>query len=114
MTDIRLNDRWQRIEYPVLLEAARQVEDRADVSIRAMATAANTDEQDVELALQRLERAGYLTTQRGARRASGEASLWGVELEERGLRATGLWPDEDQAADALVQLLEQAAGGRRR
>jgi hypothetical protein len=104
-----MGDRWQRRDFPVLVEATRQVDAREAVDVHAMAVAADTDEDGVDEALAALEDAGYLDTIRGPTRTSGDAQLHGVRLRERGLRATGLWPNDDDQADALVQVLEQAA-----
>ena len=40
---------------------------------------------------------------------AGDPTIWVTGLTERGRRKTGLWPDDESTADALFDLLAQAA-----
>ena len=66
------------------------------------------DEGQVELALKALEPT-YLRIERGPSRGGDGGTMYVTGITDDGRRATGLWPNEEQAADALVELLTQAA-----
>jgi len=56
---------------------------------------------ELEVALRNLERGGYLEVEWGY----GSFSI--TEITEKALRASGIWPDEEQVADQLLWVLEQ-------
>lgn len=64
------------------------------------------DEDDVVAALQSLH--GTYATGEALNSLGGAMGFFVTGLTERGRRVTGLWPDEDQTADALVDLLTKA------
>ncbi|MDP9824065.1 hypothetical protein [Nocardioides massiliensis] len=107
MTQNRLPDRWHSRDFPVLLEAARLL-DAGEMPVSSDDIAANVgfDEDDIIAALQALH--GTYTTGEALDSLGGVLGFFITGLTERGRRATGLWPDEEQAADALVELLTKA------
>lgn len=92
----------------MLLEVARLLDAHEEFDVEALEPALQLSEDDVQDALMALESGQYVQLH-GNRMASGEMYVVGVTLLERGRRSVGLWPDEEQAADALIELLTQAA-----
>ena len=107
MSENRLPDRWHSRDFPVLLEAARLL-DAGDMPVSSDDIAATLafDEDDVVAALQALH--GTYTTGDPLDSLGGVMGFIITGLTERGRRVTGLWPDEDQTADVLVELLTKA------
>jgi hypothetical protein len=107
VTQDKLPDRWHSRDYPVLLEAARLL-DAGEMPVSSDDIAANTglDEDDVVAALEALH--GTFTTGQALNSLGGPMGFFIGGLTERGRRATGLWPDEEHAADALIELLTKA------
>lgn len=107
----RLPDRWHTREFPVLLAVARRLDDSNDVvdaDDEELQGELGVDQPTLARSFIALSHAQYIevaTTEM----MSGDRFATAHELLERGRRAAGLWPDEDAAADALVQLLNQAA-----
>ena len=95
-----LRDRWESRDRPALLELARQLDETrstlhtGDPDIMAAVVALMPTYLDAKV-----QRSGggepYVATIRG--------------LTDRGRREVGLWPSETAAADALLELLQQAA-----
>ncbi|MBC2933046.1 hypothetical protein [Nocardioides sp. zg-1228] len=112
MTHELLPDRWNDRDFPALLAAARILEsdspEDADTQLEEFQEAAGLSERELVRALIGLEQAGYIETQ-GSAPLAGDPTIWVTGLTERGRRKTGLWPDEESSADALVDLLAQAA-----
>ncbi|MGH3481478.1 MAG: hypothetical protein ACRDQD_32265 [Nocardioidaceae bacterium] len=112
MTHDLLPDRWHDRDFPALLATARILEsdtpEDADTQLEAFQKAAGLSERELVRALIGLEQAGYIETQ-GVAPLAGDPTIWVTGLTERGRRKTGLWPDEESTADALVDLLAQAA-----
>jgi hypothetical protein len=112
MTHDLLPDRWHDRDFPALLAAARILEgdtpEDADTQLEAFQEAAGLSERELVRALIGLEQAGFIETQ-GVAPLAGDPTIWVTGLTERGRRKTGLWPDEESTADALVDLLVQAA-----
>jgi hypothetical protein len=109
--DIPIDDCWYSRDLPVLREAARQAaanNDRLNADTQRMATAANTDTDGVEAALKALEDGHYVSVLRSPTRADGHATVWGVEIRERGRRTVGIWPNQQQPVDRLLEALRQA------
>ena len=109
--DTPIDDYWYTRDLPVLREVARQViasDDLINADTHRMAEAANTDADGVEAALTWLEDCGYLTTRRSPARADGHATVWGVEILERGRRTVGIWPNQQDPVDRLLEALRQA------
>ena len=104
-----LADRWHALDFPVLLSIARRLE-CGDGSAHPHPIAeelAGCNVDDV-IASFKVLNGRYIEAvfQYGDNRI---LSARATSLTERGLRATGLWPREDEAAEALVDLLNQAA-----
>lgn len=108
MTELR-PDRWHSRDFPVLLEVARLLDDGArHVQVRDL-EATGFDFKQLIAALGALV-PGYLTGKQ-LDTLAGPVDFVVTGLTERGRRTTGLWPQEDAASDALVELLNQAADG---
>lgn len=105
----KLVDRWHSRDFPVLVAAAQRLESNGvaflsnNLSLELKMT---TD--DVGLALAALV-PSHLEGERMESAAAGPCEYVVTGITERGRRATGLWPDQEQAADALIELLTQAA-----
>jgi hypothetical protein len=108
MADDRLPDRWHSRDFRVLLEVARLIDAHEEFDVEALEPALQLSESDVQDALIALESGRYVQLH-GNRTASGDMYVFGVTLLERGRRSVGLWPNEEHAADALIDLLTQAA-----
>jgi hypothetical protein len=107
VTQNRLPDRWHSRDFPVLLEAARLL-DAGEMPVSSDDIAANLgfEEDEAVAALQALH--GIYTTGDALSSLGGVMGYLITGLTERGRRVSGLWPDEDQTADALVKLLTKA------
>lgn len=107
-----LSDRWRDRDFPTLLAAARILESDdpvdADSQLEAFQEEAGLNERELARALIGLEQAGYIQTH-SITSMAGDPTVWVTGLTERGRRKTGLWPDEEATADALVDLLARAA-----
>jgi hypothetical protein len=110
--DHNLPDRWGTRDLPVLVAVARRLDagervvDADDEEL--LVELAPLDRDAIANALMALANAGYIDC--GVNMMlSGDKFVAAHTLRERGRRAVGLWPNEEQAADALVGLLTQAA-----
>lgn len=102
-----MQDRWANRDLPVLLAAARLLEDTDDApGFGEIAATTGLDEADVVRALTALDGV-YLRAIRSDT-FSGLDDFDVEALTERGRRAVGLWPTGD-GPDALVSALQQAA-----
>lgn len=108
MSQEPLPDRWRSRDLPILLEAARHADRGDEPDLPAMAAVAGCEPRDVERSLVALEDAGYLRTVRGPDTLTGPGTIWELEILERGRRATGLWPNGDDAVAQLLDALRQA------
>lgn len=105
-----LNDRWHATDFPVLLEVARRIERRdGSISAHRVAEALGRDHNDVIHSLLSLAEPGGWVVGQPLRGDNQILAFMVGGLTERGRRATGLWPSEEAAADALLDLLAQAA-----
>lgn len=106
-----LADRWHDRDLPVLIEIARLIEDGKHVlqdTVRD--TLPELGELDVQSAFRALKPTYVEDIPRSTDTRAIAWHGWpSLRLTERGRRAVGLWPREDAAADALVDLLNQAA-----
>lgn len=103
-----LPDRWHTRDFPVLVEIARQLDRGEGYSDSNGIALPDLDSNDILAAFEALE-PGYITANLTRSAGAGVVRATATGLTERGRRATGLWPREDAAADALVDLLSQAA-----
>lgn len=103
-----LPDRWHTRDFPVLLEVARAADAEQEVNLDDIAATLDMRVGQIIAVLDALEDARYLRYD-GTEMLSGEVHVNFVRISERGRRVVGLWPNEEQAADALVELLGQAA-----
>lgn len=103
----RLNDRWHSRDFPILLALARASEDGGRLRFDEVAEDLSIRYRDVVASIDLLRTNGYVDC-RQVHQDGGSAAVH-IRLSERGLRAVGLWPDEDQAAAALIELLTKAA-----
>ena len=103
-----LPDRWRSRDLPILLETARQADRGDEPDLTAMAAVAGCEPRDVERSLAALADAGYLHAVRGPDTLAGPGTIWELEILERGRRATGLWPNGDDAVAQLLDALRQA------
>lgn len=107
MTDSRSRDTWTARDYPVLVAAAEHLDGSpgSPIQLHQLVRQLDMPARDVTAALIALE--PYL--QREVIQAlGGESDIIVSGLTERGRRAAGLWPSEDQLT-ALVAALETAA-----
>lgn len=106
----RLDDRWHTREYPVLVATARLLDDgQRPLQVRDIQQHTDVEFDQIIEALRGLV-PGYLDD-KPLDTMGGTIDFIVKDLTERGRRKTGLWPEEDAAADALIELLEQAADG---
>ncbi|MCW2496591.1 hypothetical protein [Jatrophihabitans sp.] len=108
MNELRA-DRWHSRDFPVLLEVARLLDgspQQVDAFVVAQNLALQAD--DVFAAFDALIPT-YLTGKVSRAFGGGVVRAGASRLTDVGRRATGLWPREDAAADALIDLLQQAA-----
>ena len=102
----RLDDQWARRDFPVLREVVRLMDSDplANVRVEQVEKAVpHLTADEVQIAAVNLSRAGHVTIAG----ASGIRCLRFTNVSEKALRQTGVWPDEEQAADHLLWFLEQ-------
>lgn len=110
MNDELLPDRWHSRDFPVLLETARQLDSGQNVvQGQEVAVASGLSSEDVQSAWHALHPTYINVLDMGQSAAQTRPDLAVANLTERGRRAVGLWPREDEAADAFIELLSQAA-----
>jgi hypothetical protein len=97
-------DAWTRRDLPVLRWIVDQFQTTADpdVSGESVATALDLAHDEVELAVQNLERGAYL-----ANITWTFGGFYVGNITEKALRTTGIWPSAENV-DALVDALRQA------
>lgn len=105
-------DRWSTRDFPVLVAIARRL-DAADHIVDAdddefLSELEPLDRDTIANAMIALANAGYIDCGINAM-LSGHKHVAAHTLTERGRRAVGIWPNQEQAADALIDLLTQAA-----
>lgn len=104
-----LPDVWTHRDYPVLRDATRRIDAGEEFpSSEAIAEALAMPHATVRLALRALERNGYITASE-----DGEEVVIVHDVARSAYLLTGLHPDADNALDALIQTLEQAASRTR-
>ena len=105
----KLEDRWHERDFPVLIAAARRLErDGIAFLSNNLSVELEMTNDDVGLALAALV-PSHLEGKRMELAIAGPGEYIVTGITERGRRATGLWPDQEQAAAALIELLTQAA-----
>lgn len=100
-----LNDRWTTRDYPVLewIVGAFDNPDYTAVTDDAISDALNLSQDDVYAAAKNLDRGGYLANVTW----SFGKGFRIVDITERALRETGLWPNDEAVADQLMWFLER-------
>lgn len=100
-------ERWNRIDMPVLLELARAAEsDEGVAGIDDIARRNGLRTRDVLTSFDTLKRTGFVDAQLDPD-DGGEYSF--IQLSEKGLYATGLWPTPDTALDRMITALDVIA-----
>jgi DNA-binding MarR family transcriptional regulator len=108
MSTDRLADTWHTRDFPILLELGRAGEANDEAKLHEIGDRLEVSLSTVINTVDALKHAGYIA--RGhLSHDDGGMVMNSIALSERGRRAIGLWPDPDVDADALIQLLEQAA-----
>jgi hypothetical protein len=110
-TQLPVTERWYSRDFPVLLEAARMLDAGNQIDESQVAATLGIDATQVYDAIADLRQSDYLDdsaafTMPGTRGAS-MAMPTITRLTERGRRAVGIWPNEEQAGDQLLWILEQ-------
>lgn len=103
-----LDDTWTSRDFPVLRELVRLMDEQPVGGVRCgqvESALPDLDPADIQRAAVNLGRASLIDL----RGASGKRFLFCTDVSERALRLTGLWPDEQAAADHLLWVLEQKA-----
>lgn len=102
-----LRDRWHSRDYPVLVEAARAIDDGGQPDGEAISAALAITSSEVDRALEALIEARYVDRHAptGPRRSVPRPHTF--TLTERGRRAVGIWPSGEDV-DALIDALRQA------
>jgi hypothetical protein len=104
-----LSDRWHNFDFPLLLEVAKRVNQREEfISARDIANALNQDSDEVIAALESMAKPGGWVEGKALRGDSRTIHFVVEDLTERGRRATGLWPDGENAVEQLLSALRQA------
>jgi hypothetical protein len=104
----RLTDTWSTRDLPVLIAAARHLQDRVGLADKDndLLDPTGLDPDDLGRALAALN-GSYLET--NIQRSFGGPNSYVITgITERGRRAVGLWPDGQQV-DALISGLNEAA-----
>lgn len=102
----RLNDQWVTRDFPVLREVVRLMDEQPLGNVRleqVQAALPQVTPDQLQQAAVNLQRAGLVNIAG----ASGIRCLRFTDVSERALRVAGIWPDEQQAADQLLWILEQ-------
>jgi DNA-binding PadR family transcriptional regulator len=100
---------WSKVEGPILAAIA-DFQPRAGkpgMFSTDLPNETGLEYGQIGTALRRLEAAGYITAQRLNK--GGDVLFVGIQLTERGLRSTGVWPSDDPFEDLLRVLNEQIA-----
>lgn len=107
MTHPPLPDRWTTRDLPVLVAAARRLDNgELPVTADTLAEDLGTDVDSVFAALDGLT-PGYLAS-KPINTMGGRAEHFVTALTERGRRTVGLWPSAENTVDALEEALRAA------
>jgi len=100
-------DRWDRIDMPVLRELSRAAEtDDGVLLVDEAADKLGLRYRDVRGSVDILKRTGFIDVH-FSHDSGGEYSF--IRLSEKALRATGLWPTPESALDRMIAALEAIA-----
>ncbi len=106
---------WDRLEHPILAEIAELTKrGQRGPGASEIVRATGLDDTDVRVALSRLYDSQYVTGTR-LRNAGYGQGFQNLHLTERGLRAAGVWPNDDPFASlvAALQSADRSGAGRR-
>lgn len=99
-----IEDRWASRDFPVLEWIVAQFDSGdPDVQDGTVSAALGLTDEDAAAAVRNLQRGGYLA---GVTWMFGDGFVVG-DITERAMRETGLWPNDEAAADQLLWFLEQ-------
>jgi hypothetical protein len=104
-----LDDEWESLAFPVLLAIARTAKNHDELDLHPLADELGVRFRDVQAAVHALKDTGYVINCLMSHGDAGGFMVSHVRLSEKARRAVGLWPRQDAAADALIDLLAQAA-----
>jgi hypothetical protein len=100
-------DRWNRVDLPVLRELAKAAESDTDTAlVDEIAERLQIRPRDVMRSYDTLKHTGFVDAT-FTHDAGGE--FFGIQLSERALRATELWPTPDSALDRMIAAIEAIA-----
>lgn len=103
MTD-RLGDTWTTREYPLLLEAARRLNDgETNLYVDQLATQIGMDPDQAQMAVAGLADDGYVVGVT-VEEINGPVVITSITPKAR--REVGLWPSTEVGVDRLVQALD--------
>ncbi len=98
---------WERLEHPILAEIAELTKrGQRGPGASEIVRATGLDDTDVRVALSRLYDSQYVTGTR-LRNAGYGQGFQNLHLTERGLRAAGVWPNDDPFASLVAALQAQ-------
>lgn len=107
MNQTRLPDRWGSRDFPVLLAAARHLDEgEGPITVSELQSDLDDVSEGEIIAALRALLHGYILG-KPIETMGGTVDFFVTDLTERGRRAVGLWPS-GEAADALVEALRQA------
>lgn len=102
----KLPDQWRSQDLPVLVTAARLLQEEEHPSAHEVATALSIEPKQAIKSIVALDDAAYLSS----RMNPGDGGILSAHilgLTERGRRTVGIWPS-GEGVDALVDALKQA------
>jgi DNA-binding PadR family transcriptional regulator len=101
-----VENRWESDQQ--VLAAVVELYEKDGNSVRrneVHAALEDLDDDAIDQALRRLSSTGFIVG-----RGTGQAAVVAVVgVTEKGLRASGFWPSQDEAIDRMLQALEEAA-----
>jgi len=104
-----LDDEWEPLVFPVLLALARTAKSHDELDLYPLGDELGVRFRDIQATVHALKDTGYIISCHVSHGDAGGFMVSHVRLSEKARRAVGLWPRQDTAADALVDLLTQAA-----
>ena len=98
---------WEYRELAILEAVAQtDIDGPSAMSYGELREVLDISERDLFLGIRALYEGGYIQADF---HPNGPTEIYGIELRERGRRAVGQWPSDDDAYGNLLQLLEERA-----